>query len=405
MTWAPATRGPDAAEIYSAAEADRLARPERYRLDSDAVVERATRDGEIPESDFADGWRTGLVEYLASARDDGRLNALGTRMVVDTAVGRLVAGARTTEAWRAHPSFASSPLAPPIVIVGGWRTGTTFLSRLLATDPRLRGPLPAELTAPWRFVHADATTRERLIDKGGAAHDLLHVLNPTMAAVHPSGPRLPEECVLALGTDLRNWGFTSTVRLDSYAAWLADEDLTGSYERYRHALQLLSVGDERRWVLKAPAHTGELPCLAKAFPGAIVVHLHRDVVETIASGASLFAVFRSTYSDDVDPVDVGRFQAEQTERWFGRAAAFRSSSEASAVTIVDLDYEDLIADPSLAVRTVLAAADLEPSADLGAFVDEYHAANPRDAHGRHDYEPADFGLDPDELRARFVGLD
>jgi LPS sulfotransferase NodH len=200
-----------------------------------------------------------------------------------------------------------------------------------------------------------------------------------------------------MGTDLRNWGFTSTVRLDAYAAWLAGQDLGPSYARYRQILQLLTM-DDRRWVLKAPAHTAELGPLAAVFPGAVVVHLHRDIVETVASGASLFAVFRSTYSDHVDPLDVGRFQARQTARWFARAAAFRASPKASTVRFVDVEYRDLVADPATAVRAVLDAAGLEPPADLPGFIDAYHQANPRSAHGAHAYTAADFGLDESVLR-------
>ncbi len=39
-------------------------------------------------------------------------------------------------------------MLPPIVIIGGWRTGTTFLYRLMSRDPRLRAPRPVELYAP-----------------------------------------------------------------------------------------------------------------------------------------------------------------------------------------------------------------------------------------------------------------
>ena len=77
-------------------------------------------------------------------------------------------------------------------------------------------------------------------------------------------------------------------------------------------------------MLKAPAHLAELDHLVNAFPGAVIVHLHRDIVETIASAASLFAVFRSTYSDEVDPFDVGTFQTEQTELRLRRAVEYRS---------------------------------------------------------------------------------
>lgn len=92
------------------------------------------------------------------------------------------------------------------------------------------------------------------------------MLNPEMAVVHPPGPTLPEECVLGMGTDLRNWGFTSTNRLPSYASWLAQQDFAPTYRRYREVLQLLAQDDPRRLVLKAPAHTAELDHLIDTFP-------------------------------------------------------------------------------------------------------------------------------------------
>jgi hypothetical protein len=287
------------------------------------------------------------------------------------------------------------------VIVGGWRTGTTFLFRLLASDPRLRAPLPAELTAPWRIAGLSAAEREAAIDASGAAHDFLHLLNPRLAAVHDSGPRLPEECVLAMGTDFRNWGFSSTVRLESYSRWLAGENLESSYRTYRRILQWLDAG-ERRWLLKAPGHTPELAHLASVFPGACVVFLQRDIVETIASGASLFATFRSTYSDAVDPVDVGRFLTEQTELWLRRAARFRASERAASLTLVDVDYAELVRDTPAALRRIYAAARLEAPSDLTAMIDAYHAAAPRGARGVHGYQPEEFGLDPARLRERFA---
>jgi Sulfotransferase family len=402
--WLPPARSREALAIYAAAEAERAAKPERFRLGAEAVdatIERALR-GRDPAclGDPAE-WRGGLEQYLASAAEDGRLNAVGARMVLGTASAKLAARAKLADLAQSDPSIEQRSLAPPIVIVGGWRTGTTFLFRLLATDPRLRAPLPAELTAPWRIAGRSAADREAVIDASAAAHDLLHVLNPRLAAVHDSGPRLPEECVLAMGTDLRNWGFSSTVRLESYSRWLAGEDLGPSYRAYRRILQLLDAGD-RRWLLKAPAHTAELAHLAATFPGACIVFLHRDIVETVASGASLFATFRSTYSDEVDPVDVGRFLTEQTELWLRRAERFRASDVARAVTVVDLEYTDLVRDTPAALRRIYGAAGLEALDDLEALVQRHHAAAPRTAKGAHAYDPVDFGLDAAELRERFA---
>jgi len=392
--WTPPPRSSEAQAIHAAAEADRAARPERYRLDPETLLARALGDAD-PRVLGDDDWRPGFERYLASAVEDGRLNALGTRMLADTAVGRL--RSRIAMA-RQRPAEPARRVVAPIVITGGWRTGTTFLFRMLATDPRLRAPLPAELAAPWRFARFSGAERERAIEAAASRHALLHTLNPQLAVIHDSGARLPEECVLAMGTDFRNWGFPSNTRLDGYAAWLAGESFSGAYRRYRAMLECLTC-DERRWVLKAPAHCAELPSLFEAFPDACLVHLHRDIVETIASGASLFAVFRSTYSDAVDPLDVGRYVTEQTELWLERAMAFRDGPAGRGARIVDLDYRALVADPLGAVRHIYEAADLDlPPEVVAGF--ERHRAEHRQ-HGRHRYDPAQFGLDPGALRERF----
>src|SRR3546814_20637300 len=133
-----------------------------------------------------------------------------------------------------------------------------------------------------------------------------------------------------MGTYLHHWGFPSTTRLDASARWLADEDLSGTYERYRHAIEALDRADGRRWGLKAPAHTAALDHLVGAFPGAVVVHLHRDIVATVASGPSLFPTFRSMSSDAVDAADVRPFQPHPTELSFRRTVQVRATPRLAA---------------------------------------------------------------------------
>lgn len=401
--WKPAQRTRVAESVLAAAEADRAARPDRFRLDPDHLASVAVKRSEDADL-LPAGWREGLVQYLASASEDGRLNALGVGYVCSTAIGRLRAAVSMARRRASLTDPERRLIEPPIVITGGWRTGTTFLFRLLATDPRLRAPLPAELVDPVTVADLDDEGRARFLEAASATHELLHQLNPTLRSIHDSGALLAEECVLGMGTDLRNWGFSSTVRLDGYTRWLAEQNLAGTYRRYRHVIETLDRGDGRRWVLKAPAHLAELDHLVETFPGAVVVHLHRDIVETVASGASLFATFRSTYSDEVDPRDVGRFQADQTELWLRRAAAYRSVPSADA-TFLDVEYHDLLNDPVSVLRRVYAAADLDPPGELDAFVAGHQRSQPRHAHGTHRYSAAAFGLDEHDLRDRFAFVD
>jgi hypothetical protein len=397
--WQPTERSNAAQQIYAAAEQDRAQRPDRYHLDPESVLGRATKN--FASSEFSSNWRSGLESFLASAEHDGRLNAVGVRMAQQMATGRLIAGAEVTRYLKEHPEVADTRLAPPIVIVGGWRTGTTFLFRLLAGDPRLHAPLPAELVAPWLF----AGNRAGVDQLTAPASQLLHTLNPDMAFIHPSGPTLPEECVLGMGTDLRNWGFTSMLRIPTYADWLAAQDFTATYGNYRTALQMLATDDPRRFVLKAPAHTAELDHLVATFPGAVVVQIHRDIVPTLTSGASLFAVYRSTYSDAVDPAEVGREQVRQSELWFRRAAEFRASPASAAARFVDVDYEAFVARPADTLAAVYRAANMEPPGDPDEFVAAYQRAHSRTAHRQHRYTPEEFGIDPGDLGERFSFLE
>lgn len=396
--WSPAVRSPETQAIYQAAEVDRAANPDRYRLDPETIEALAFAKGGLPEDDDGD-WREGLATYLASAREEGALNALGARSISGTAIGRLQARLGLARGLAAAPEAAARSIERPIFIIGGWRTGTTLLQRLLAALPGLRGAFPAELSAPWRFQGLDDAKREALIDAGEAAHQRLHRLNPAMSSIHPSGGRMAEECVLAMGSDFRNWGFTSTLRCPSYADWLTRQDFAGSYRRYRDILRLLQDDSGARWVLKAPAHTAEIPSLLAAFPDAHIVHLHRDVVQTVTSGASLFAVFRSTYSDDVDPRDVGRYQLQTTAAWFERAMAARKAHPQASV--IDLAFTDLAADPIGAARAICRACDIEWSADSDARA-LARLAELNGQHGAHRYEPEDFGLDREEILERFA---
>jgi hypothetical protein len=396
--WTSPARNAEAQAIYAAAEADKRTHPERYVLDAEMLAAAVFAKAPLPAGDDGD-WQPGFTAWVTAAREEGHLNALGERSMAGTAVGRLQARGAIARAFERAPGLHDRVIDRPIFIIGGWRTGTTLLQRLLAAVPGLRAAYPAELTVPWRFAGIDHAAREALLDAGSAAHERLHLLNPAMQAIHPSGGRSPEECVLAMGTDFRNWGFTSTLRCPGYAAWLAQAGLAASYRRYADILRLLQDDSARRWVLKAPAHTAELPALFAAFPDARVVHLHRDVVGTVTSGASLFAVFRSTYSDRVDPAEVGQYQLDTTALWFERAMHARDTLPRGA--FVDVAYAELVADPVAVAQKICAACEIGWTDATPSLLDA-RLAELTSGHGVHRYRPEDFGLDPDQIRARFA---
>jgi hypothetical protein len=130
------------------------------------------------------------------------------------------------------------------------------------------------------------------------------------------------------------------------------------------------------------------------------VHLHRDVVQTVTSGASLFAVFRSTYSDLVDAAEVGRYQLDTTATWFERALRARDARPGLAVH--DVSFTQLVADPIATARAICRVAAVAWS-DATETSLRVRLGELQEQHGAHRYTPQDFGLDADEIRERLAG--
>ena len=229
-----------------------------------------------------------------------------------------------------------------------------------------------------------------------------HRLNPEFRKIHPIGARLPEECLIITSHSFRSFQFQTSHRVPSYQSWLEESDLRPSYEEHRRFLQHLQWRcPTERWVVKAPAHLYGIAALLAVYPDAGIILTHRDPVEVVPSMASLHAVLRSTFSDTVDPVEVG---VEVTRRWaegIERALRVRDSIPDSASRFFDVRYADLVRDPFATVRGIYAHFDLPFTPAAEQRMRRFLAANPKDKHGAHRYSLEQFGLDADAARARF----
>lgn len=419
--WKPEPRTELALSLYAQA----AARPRFIHISARQVIDSAVKKTGL--DDFgSDDFLPRLDGLLDSINREARLNPLGLAstglgMPVDMLRGRL----ELVAARKAAPDIFLRPIEQPIFIVGGSRTGTTLLQRLLSSDPRLRTPLLWQMASTRTFALGSDEDRARQRNRADTAQKMLHLLNPSMKAVHWSEADGPEECVLMMGTDLRNLALMSCMNTPSYSALLAGEDFRESYARHRMQLQLLDAGVERqraahdqphaasgvpheiagwparaRWLLKAPYHLPCLEALVCAYPDALIVHTHRDVVETVTSTCSLYSVFRSTFSDDIDPLLVGRQQAALLADWFNGTVAARRRLEGSGARFLDVHYRELVADPLAMARRILEFAGLPATDQSDAAMRDWLDENRQDKHGGHRYAPEEFGLDPADLRAR-----
>src|SRR5258707_14425826 len=78
----------------------------------------------------SDSFREGLSVYWASVNSEAELNELGTTAIRANVASSLANRLRIVDWARQHPDVADERITAPLVVIGMFRAGTTFLSYL-----------------------------------------------------------------------------------------------------------------------------------------------------------------------------------------------------------------------------------------------------------------------------------
>ncbi len=218
--------------------------------------------------------------------------------------------------------------------------------------------------------------------------------------MHPFGATLAEECVTLFMYDLRTLALETQAHVPSYARWLEQADMTPAYSQHRLALQSLqSARPAQRWILKTPNHLWHLDTLLAAYPDARIIWTHRDPGPVVTSLASLANAAQLPLTSRRDP----RPAATEWRRKcsFAIGSAMRYDEKAAAGWCHHLHYDDLITDPIRTVSELYRSVGDEVSAEHADRISAFLAGRPKDAFGRHRYDPADFGWTYADIKAEF----
>lgn len=365
------------------------------RLDEDALLRDASRRTGL--TDFGDpGFLGGIRALLGSIERDANLHFVGRlglrRVVLDGLVNRLL----LTEAQKRVPERFAEPLIPPLVVMGLPRSGTTFLHRLLAEDPANYASPYWELARPLPPPGKPDTRRRdgaRVLRAG-------KYLMGDLDRKHFTAVDTPEEDVIMLGATFESWFFWSNASVYGYLEWYLSQDHARKYREYRAWLQVLQAAHPgRRLVLKAPEHTGGLSALLQAVPEARPLQMLRDPLTAFASYVSLTRTGQGMLADAVDAT---RNAATNLHLLAEEANRNLAARDANPGAVLDVHYDDLVADPAGVVRRIYGHHGLALTDAARGAVDRYAKENPRGKHGVHRYTVGDTGLGEDAVRARFA---
>ena len=345
--------------------------------------------------DFGDsGFRAGLDSTLAALNHDASLHVAGRlalrRIIGDQLVNRLL----LTSAQQRTPGLFTCPLAGPLIVTGLPRSGTTLLHRLLAADPAHHGPPYWELARPLRSPGWPDHRRRY----GAVTLGLRRYLESDLDHKHYLTVDTPEEDLHTLGATFESWYYWMAAPVYGYLDWYTGQDHHRKYREYRAWLQVLQAAHPgRRLVLKSPEHTGGLAALLAALPEAHVIQLHRDPDTVFASFVSLTRTTHSMFAAPFDRVRSARASLRLlTSELRRNQAARRRAPDA----VLDVAYEDLIADPHGTARRIYQRFGLDWTDAAAVGLQRYQRQNPSGRYGVHRY-PLDAGLPAEEVRAAF----
>lgn len=250
----------------------------------------------------------------------------------------------------------AAAVAPPVFVLGHWRSGTTHLHNLLTADGRFAFPNSYQVSFPHTFLTTEAVS-SRLI---GA---LLPPRRPMDNVEWDMRSPQEDEFALAALTGLSpclGWAFPR--RRDHYDRYLTFRDVPGDeVARWRDALvrflQKLTWKYGRPLVLKSPPHTSRIRLLLELFPRARFVHIRRDPYAVFRSSRHLFRTVFELHrvqrppADDLDDWVLRQYRAMYD-------AFFEERGRIPAGQFHEVAFEELEKDPVGQVRRAYEALSL-----------------------------------------------
>ncbi len=307
--------------------------------------------------------------------------------------------------------FRRQPVESPVFIVGNFRSGTTFLHRLLAQDKRrfatmtlgeimfapsiLQRKVIRALAMIDRWLGAPL---DRALSKEEARWD---EVNPT----HKVSLRQPEEddyLLLHIFRALTIW--MNSGLLEDARTYLhfdtrlpeSTKDLAMAF--YRRCVQrfLFDRGGGFQYLAKNPALSPKLDTLFRHFPDACVVYLARSPLETVPSFLSMTRLMWGSIGNPIHTEELNDFTLEMTRHWYEYPLERLAEEPDDRYAV--LRYEDLVNDPEGTVRGIYERFGFDIGPDFEEVL-RRETSKARKYRSRHRYDLEELGLTQEQIAA------
>jgi hypothetical protein len=314
-----------------------------------------------------------------------------------------------------YPDHHAQEVEQPVFIVGNFRSGTTFLHRLLAKDNN------ATSLTSWEIYIAPSIVGRKLLRWGMRLNDaignpgrwLIEAFERLMAQyskMHRIGLNEPEEDgqvlfhVWSSYDLLAFFPFPELVKeYIYYDQQLPREERERDARYYEHVLKKhIYAHQGKRYVSKNPSYSPKVRTLHERFPDAKFINLIRNPLQVVPSSISLFSNHWRTYGDPESEYALQETIIEHSKHWY--LYPHRYLRQLPSDQYIRVNYQDLVADPQGTVDQIYDQFGFEMSQEY-AEVLHAEAEKAKGFKSKHKYSLEAMGLNKQRIAREFDDLD
>lgn len=311
-----------------------------------------------------------------------------------------------------YPEYQQQEVRQPVFIIGNFRSGTTFLHRLLTKDRE------ATSLTSWEIYLAPSVVGRKFLRWGmrlnyaigNPAQKIIHLFDDVMAKysyMHKVGLNEPEEDghvlfhIWSSYDLLAFFPFPNLVkRYIYYDEQVPAEDKERDMSYYHEVLKRhVFTHDGKRYVSKNPSYSPKVRTLHKKFPDAKFINLVRNPLQVIPSSISLFSNHWQTYGDPEARYPLKETVIEHSKYWY--LYPHRYLKHLPSEQYIRVRYKDLVADPKGTVEEIYQNFGFKISPEYEQVL-QREAEKAKKFKSKHKYSLKEMGLNKQRINKEFA---
>jgi len=309
------------------------------------------------------------------------------------------------------PDHVEQEVSEPVFIVGNFRSGTTFLHRLLSKD---RG---STSFTSWELYLAPSVVGRRFYQWlmkvnyaiGNPARLVIGIFNRIVekeAYMHKIGLTEAEEDGQVL---FQIWSsfdliaffpFPRLIRKYIYYDDQIPEEVKKRDMRYYAEILKKHVYAHggRRYISKNPSHSPKVKTLHKQFPDAKFINIVRNPLQVIPSAISMYSKHCKTYGDPESEYNLQETVIEYAKHWYLYPHQYLKNLPADQY--IQVRYQDLVADPKGTIEAIYHQFGFDLSPEYARIL-QVEAEKARSYKSKHRYSLKKMGLSKQRIQREF----